>query len=70
MDGYKSYRQDRNEKGGGLMIYVNDDLPHRNLLEYSGIYEGIEYLSFEIIIKSRKWYYHTYIDPLELVTLT
>ena len=56
VDGYKLFRQDRNERGGGLIIYIHDDLPHRNLIEFSGNYEGIEYLSFEFIMKSRKWY--------------
>ena len=37
------------------MMYINDNTPHR-LLKFSGLYHGIDFLTFEIIIKSRKWY--------------
>ena len=39
-----------------IKIYINDNLPHRLLKQFSGIYHGIDYLTFEIIVKSRKWY--------------
>ena len=47
----KPYRQDRNENGGGIMVYIKDSLPHRLLSDHSGVYEGIDYLSFELIMK-------------------
>ena len=53
---YKSYRQDRNDRGGGIMMYINDNIPYRLLKQFSGIDHGIDYLTFEIIVKSRKWY--------------
>ena len=56
MENYKLYRQYRNDRGGGIMMYINDNTPHRLLKQFSGVYHGIDFLTFEIIIKSRKWY--------------
>ena len=33
----KLYRQDRNDRGGGIMMYINDDTPHSLLKQFSGI---------------------------------
>ena len=52
---YKLHRQDRNSHGGGIMIYVNDSIPHRLLKEHSGEFEGIDFLTLEITVKSYKW---------------
>ena len=51
MENYKLYRQDRNDRGGGIMVYINDNTPHRLLKQFSGIYHGIDFLTFEIILK-------------------
>ena len=56
VDNYKLYRQDRNDRGVGIMMYINDNTPHRLLKQFSGLYHGIDFLTFEIITKSRKWY--------------
>ena len=56
VNNYKLYRQDRNDKGGGIMMYINDNIPHRLLKQFSGLYHGIDYLTFEIIAKPRMWY--------------
>ena len=56
IENYKLYRQDRNAKGGGILVYIKNDIPHRVLKDFSGVYEGIDYLTFECITKSRKWY--------------
>ena len=48
VEGYKMYRQDRNEKGGGILIYINESIPHRLLPEKCGSNEGIDYMSIEI----------------------
>ena len=56
VDNYKLYRQDRNNRGGGIMMYINDNTPHRLLKQFSELYHGIDFLTFEIIIKSRKLY--------------
>ena len=50
------YRQDRNSHGGGVMVYINDCIPHRLLKDFSGSIGGIDFLTFELIIKTRKWY--------------
>ena len=52
-DNCKLYHQDRNRRGGGIMMYINDTIPHRLLKQFSGIYHGIDFLTFEIITKSR-----------------
>ena len=56
IDNHKLYRQDRNDRGGGIMMYINDNTPHRLLKQFSGLYHGIDFFTLEIIIKSRKWY--------------
>ena len=56
MENDKLYRQGRNDRGGGIMMYINDNTPHRLLKQFSGVYHGIDFLTFEIIMKSRKWY--------------
>ena len=46
------------------MLYINDNTPHRLLKQFSGIYHGIDFLMFEIIIKLRKWYIsYLYLPP-------
>ena len=59
----KPYRQDRNDRGGGVMVFIKDNLPHRLLSEYSGCHEGIDFLSFELMLKSRKWYITYFYRP-------
>ena len=34
VENYKLHRQDRNDKGGGIMIYVKDTIPHKIVKEY------------------------------------
>ena len=38
------------------MVYVKSCIPHRLIKEYCGSYDGIDFLTFEFVIKSRKWY--------------
>ena len=52
---YKLYRQDRDDRGGGIMVYINDSIPHRLVKEYTGVYMGIDYMTIEISVKSYKW---------------
>ena len=59
----KPYRQDRNDRGGGVMVFIKDNLPHRLLSEYSGCHEGIDFLSFELVLKSRKWHITYFYRP-------
>ena len=52
---YKLYRQDRDDRGGGIMVYINDSIPHRLLKEYTGAHMGIDYMTIEISVKSYIW---------------
>ena len=52
---YKLYRQDRNSRGGGIMIYVRDSIPHRIIKEYSGEIDCIDYITLEITTQRGKW---------------
>ena len=50
----KPYRLDRTENGGGIMIYVREDIPSRSL-EISSISLGIENIFIEINLRKIKW---------------
>ena len=56
--GFKMYRQDRDAKGngGGLIVYIKDSIPHRQLKGYTGITNCIEHMSFEISFNKCKWF--------------
>ena len=45
------------------MVYIKANIPHRLLTEYSGVYEGIDYLSFELVLKSKKWHVTYFYRP-------
>jgi hypothetical protein len=55
IEGFNMYRKDRNSHGGGLILYVPDDLPHRRRqdLEIEDVI-GIEHLVVEVIMKHEK----------------
>ena len=42
--------------GGGIFVYIKDSIPHRILKTHSGITNAIEYMSFEVCFKRRKWF--------------
>ena len=50
---YKDYRLDRNEFGGGLILYVHSTLPH--CPPEKAFYENIEYMVLNLEIKGKKW---------------
>ena len=52
---YKLYRHDRNSHGGNIMLYVNDNIPNSLLKGHSGEFEGIDFLTLEMTVKSYKW---------------
>ena len=58
IEGFKLYRQDRDSKGkgGGIFVYIRDSIPHRISKTHSGITNAIEYMSFEVCFKRRKWF--------------
>ena len=45
------------------MVYIKDCIPHRLLKDFSGSHEGIDYLTFEFVMKSRKWYISYFYKP-------
>ena len=53
--GYSTpFRLDRNQNGGGLLLYVREDIPCRILTEYTPE-KPIENLFVETKLRSRKW---------------
>ena len=50
----KLYRLDRCSNGGGLMLYIREDIPSRLLTEYKPP-ENVECLFVEINIRKKKW---------------
>ena len=48
------FRDDRTSNGGGVIIYVREDIPGKELVDHTPHikYEGI---FFEINLKKRKW---------------
>ena len=49
------FRLDRNQNGGGLLLYVREDIPCKILKEYTPE-KPIENLFLEINLRSRKWF--------------
>ena len=55
IDGYAPpFRMDRNKNGGGVIIYVREDIPARELVEHPSP-KNFEGTFFEINLKNRKW---------------
>ena len=54
-DGYsKPHRKDRTFGGGGLLMYVNENIPSRKLNEHT-IPDDVEITCVEINLKKQKW---------------
>ena len=54
-EGYsKPHRKDRSLGGGGLLVYVNDNIPSRKLNEHS-LPGDIEIMCVELNLKKQKW---------------
>ena len=51
---FKSYRYDRNKHGGGLLVYVKEGLPAKQLQSYR-FPDDIEVVAVEINLKKQKW---------------
>ena len=56
-----SYRYDRNDNGGGLLLYIREDIPSRLLQCKSQC--NIESLSVEINLRKRKWFLNCSYNP-------
>ena len=55
------YRQDKNRTGGGLLLFVREDVPSRILNPKSKT--DIETLSVEINLRKRKWFLNCSYNP-------
>ena len=55
IDGYSEpFRLDRNCNGGGLLIYIREDIPSKQLFDYS-LPDDIEGLFIELNFRKSKW---------------
>ena len=65
---YSFYRRDRanvNERnvGGGLAVYISSVIPHRQRQDISFNQDGIEDMTFEVVLKKQKWFFVTMYRP-------
>ena len=51
---YNMFRKDRNKNGGGLLLYVNQDL-NCKITNTNNFPTEIEILLLELVITKRKW---------------
>ena len=52
--GFKQFRRDRNRFGGGLMLYINENIPCRPLNEHPK-FPDLKLIVFELHQSKRKW---------------
>ena len=63
IEGYSlPFRLDRNRNGGGLMIYVREDIPSKLLKKHNFQYD-IEGLFIELNFRKSKWLLGGFYDP-------
>ena len=55
------YRYDRNDKGGGLLLYIREAIPSHLIQRKSQ--SNIENFSVEINLKKRKWFLNCSYNP-------
>ena len=55
------YRYDRDSMGGGLLLYIRDDIPTKLLKHDLGT--NTENLSVEINLRKRKWFFNDCYNP-------
>ena len=53
-EGFKMYRKDRTKTGGGLLLYVNENLPGKIISSYK-FKENSEIILFEFSVSNKKW---------------
>ena len=54
INGYKLFRRDRNCHGGGILCYINENIPSKTV-NAEGIEKDCEIILIEFSIKTRKW---------------
>ena len=57
------YRLDRNKNGGGIIIYVREDIPTKILTKHN-LPEDIEGIFLEIKFRKFKWLFYGIYHPL------
>ena len=55
ISGYKMFRGDRNRHGGGIMFYINENIPCKTI-NVEGLPEDCEVTLIELSIKNGKWF--------------
>ena len=69
IDGFQlPFREDRNDRGGGLCLYVNEDIPCRRI--HVNFMPKIEAIVIEINLKKRKWLLLGIYNPHKEMTKT
>ena len=58
----KPYRLDRSSNGGGILLYVRDDIPSRLLTDYK-IKDNLEFFFVEVNIRKKKWLLGYFYNP-------
>ena len=53
-EGFKMYRKERTKTGGGLLLYVNENLPGKIINSYK-FKENSEIILFEFSVSNKKW---------------
>ena len=53
VEGYSMYRKDRNSNGGGLILYINNDITSRQRSDLE--FKDIECISVEMCVGKTKW---------------
>ena len=56
ISGYKMFRGDRNKHGGGIMFYINENIPCKTV-NVEGLPDDCEVTLIELSIKSGEWLY-------------
>ena len=51
----KPYRLDVNSNSGGLLTYINENIPYRELKSYSTATNDIQAIVIELNIRKDKW---------------
>ena len=58
----KPNRLDRSSNGGGILLYVRDDIPSRLLTDYK-IKDNLELFFVEVNIRKKKWLLGCFYNP-------
>ena len=53
-EGFKMYHKDRTKSGGGLLLYVNENIPGKIINSYK-LKENSEIILFEFSVSNKKW---------------